>query len=180
MAEFAKMCGKDYRLKRRFIKNRNPHFNAIIERINHTIVNTICTFDIKKIDIDNPWYKILATTMFGVFATCHATLGASPVQLVSGGDVVLNVKHVNNWEHICQPKRARTNKNNMRENSHHIAYEYTLGQNILLKRKKAPKYEQEFKGHYEITVVYDNLTIPFQKVKVNNVTNIRRIKQFIE
>ena len=72
------------------------------------------------------------------------------------------------------------NKNNMQENSRRIAYGYTLGQNILLKRNKASKHEQYFEGPYEITAVNDNETIRLQKGKVNGVTNIRRIKPFTE
>ena len=61
-----------------------------------------------------------------------------------------------------------------------ISYEYTLGQKILIKRKKATKHEQEFEGSYEITDVENNGTIQLQKSKVNDVFNIHRIKPFIE
>ena len=77
-------------------------------------------------------------------------------------------------------KKVRIDKNNMRKNSRRIAYEYTTGQDIWLKRKKASKHEQELEGPYEIPSINDNGTILFQKGKVNNVTNIRRIKPFIE
>ena len=51
----------------------------------------------------------------------------------------------------------------MRKNSCRIAYKYTLGQNILLKCKKASKHKQELKGPNEIPAVDDNGTAQFQK-----------------
>ena len=107
-----------------------------------------------------------------VRAIYNTTLRASPMQIVFGRNAILNIKQVTNWEHICHQKQARINKNNMRKNSCHIAYKYTLGQKILLKYKKASKHEQELKGPNEITDVDDNGTTQLQKVKVNNVTNI--------
>ena len=84
MAEFSKMCQNYYGLKRKPIKTRNPHSNAIIERIHQTIGNTIHTFDVSNIVNNNPWSGILAATMFAVRATYHTTLQASPIQLVFG------------------------------------------------------------------------------------------------
>ena len=115
-----------------------------------------------------------------VRATYNTTLRSSPMQLVFGRNAILNIKHVTNWEHICHKKEAHINKNNIRKNSCRIAYEYTLSQKILLKCKKASKHEQELKGPDEITDVDDNGTDQFQKGKVNDVTNICRIKPFIE
>ena len=102
------------------------------------------------------------------------------MQLLFGRDNILNVKHVTNWEHIRQQKQARIYENNMRKNSHRIADEYALGKNIIIKLKEASKHEQESRGPYEITAVNDNGTIRFQKCKVNDVTNIHRIKLFIK
>ena len=74
--------------------------NEIIEQINQTIGNTIRTFDVSNIVNNNPWSGILAATMLAVRATYHATIQASPVQLVFGQDAILNIKHGANWEHI--------------------------------------------------------------------------------
>jgi hypothetical protein len=50
MAEFAKMCGEDYGLKRKPITTRNPQANAIIEHVHQTIGNIIRTFDVQTMD----------------------------------------------------------------------------------------------------------------------------------
>ena len=100
MTEFAKMCHNYYGLKRKPITTRNPQSNAIIEQIHQTIRNTIRTFDVSNIVNNNPWSGILAVNMFSVRTTYHTTLQASPMQLVFGRDIILNIKHVANWEHI--------------------------------------------------------------------------------
>ena len=100
MAEFSKMCHNDYGLKRKPIMTRNSQSNAIIKRIHQTMGNIIRTFYVSNIVNNNPWSGILATTMFYVHATYHATLQASPMQLVFGRDAILKINHVANWEHI--------------------------------------------------------------------------------
>ena len=99
-AEFSKMCQNDYVLNRKPITTRNPQSNAIIKRIHQTIGNIIRTFDVSNIVNNDPWSGILAATMFSVLATYHTTLQASRMQLVFGRDTILNIKHVDNWEHI--------------------------------------------------------------------------------
>ena len=96
MAEFAKMCHNDYGLKSKPF-TRNPQSYSTIERIHQTIGNIICTFDVSNIVNNDPWSNILVATMFAVCTTYHATLQASPMQLVVGQDAILNIKHVADW-----------------------------------------------------------------------------------
>ena len=99
---------------RKPITTRNPQSNAIIGRFHQTIRNIIRTFDVSNIVNNDPWSGILAATMFAVHATYHTTLQASPMQIVFGRDVILNIKHVADWEHIWQRKQLRINHNNKR------------------------------------------------------------------
>ena len=66
MEEFSKMWREDFGIKSRPITTRNPQSNAIIEYIHQTIENIIRTFNVKKINDDDPWSGILAATIFGV------------------------------------------------------------------------------------------------------------------
>ena len=97
MAKFSKMCQNDYGLKRKPTTTRNPQSNAIIERMHQTIGNIIHTFDVSNIGNNNPWSGILAATVFSVRGPYHTTLQASPMQIVFGREVILNIKHVANW-----------------------------------------------------------------------------------
>ena len=180
MAEFSKMCHNYYGLKRKPIRTRNPQSNAIIERIHQTIENIIRTFDVSNIVNNDPWSGILAVTMFAVRATYHITLQASPMQLVFGQDVILNIKHAANWKHIRQRKKLRINHNNMRENMWRNNHQYKVADKILVKCKKNSKHELEFMGPFPITQINDNGTVCFQKGIINNATNIGRIKPLFD
>ena len=74
--------------------------------------------------------------MFSIRATYDTTLQASPMQLISGRDAILNTKHVADWEHIRQRKQERINHNNKSENMHRNNHQYRVVKNILVKRKK--------------------------------------------
>ena len=64
----------------------------------------------------------------------------------------------------------------MRRNNH----QYKVGDKILVKSKKNSKHELEFMGPFTITQINDNGTVLFQKVIINDATNIRRIKPFFD
>ena len=63
------------------------------------------------------------------------------MQLVFGRDVILNIKHVADWENIRQRKQLRINHNNKRENMRRNNHQYKVGDKILAKRKKNSKHE---------------------------------------
>ena len=65
---------------------------------------------------NDSWSGILAATMFSVRVTYHTTLQAYPMQLVFGGDAILNIKHVSDLEHIRKRKILRITRNNKRKN----------------------------------------------------------------
>ena len=128
-------------VKRKTITTRNTKSNAIIELINQTIGNIIRTFDVYNIVNNDPWYGILAATMFAVRETYHTKLQASPIHIVFGRYAILNIKHVVNWEHIRQRKQEQINLNNKRENMRRNNHQYKGGDKILVKREKKSKHE---------------------------------------
>ena len=65
---------------------------------------------------------------------------ATNIRRVFGRDAILNIKHVAEWEHICQRKQLRINHNNMRENMQRNNHQYKVGDKILVKRKKNSKH----------------------------------------
>ena len=102
------------------------------------------------------------------------------MQLVFGRDAILNIKHVADWEHIRQRKKLRINHNNMWENMWQNNHQYKVGEKILVKRMKNSKHELEFMVPFPITEINDNGTVRFQKRIINDATNIRRIKPFLD
>ena len=152
-----------------------------MERVHQTIGNMIRTFELEDhyLDENDPWKGILAAAAFAVRATIHTTLQKTPAQLVFGRDMILNVNHIANWEHIKQRKQTLINKNNERENSKRRPYLYQEGDLVLLKRGTENKYESPFEGPYSILRVHDNRTVRLQKGAVSDTVNIRRITPFV-
>jgi len=117
----------------------------------------IRTFELQEnyLDEDDPWAGILAATAFAVRSTYHTTLKATPGQLVFGRDLILNIKHVADWEAIKQQKQKKINYNNQRENNTRIPHTYEVGDLVLMRDKKARKLEMPHEGPYEITEVFN-------------------------
>ena len=59
-------------------------------------------------------------------------------------------------------------------------HQYRVGDKIQVKRKKNYKHELEFMGPFPITQINDNVTVCFQRVTINDATNIPRIKPFFD
>ena len=126
----------------------------------------------------DPWSGILAATMFTIIATFHTTMRASPMQLVFGRDAILNIKHVANWEHIMQNKQKLINTNNKKEKKSRVDHQYQVGDQVLITARKESKHDAEYEGPYPLTRINNNGTVNFQKGRVNDVINIRRVKPF--
>eukprot|EP00957_Ditylum_brightwellii_P129318 9865261-Ditylum_brightwellii.AAC.1 len=123
------MILKDYGVKKRPIRVRNPQASSIIERIHHNMGNTIRSFEIHITDIDekDPWTSILSAVRFATRATVHTTMQATPMQLVFGRDVILNVRHEADWSYIKQRREELRRKNNEQENKKRKTCNYQIG-----------------------------------------------------
>ena len=121
---------------------RNPQANATVERVHQTIGNMVRTFELEDnwLDEDDPWKGTLCATDFAVRATVHTTLQKTPAQSVFGRDMILNVNHVANWEHIRQRKQTLIDKNNDRENKSRIPCTCEMGDKVLSKRGTENKH----------------------------------------
>lgn len=66
-------------------------------------------------------------------------------------------------------------KNNRRENSKRIPYDYVPGDKVLVSDKEGPKLSEQQKGPFEVLEVFDNGTLRVQKDSFTEVINIRRL-----
>lgn len=74
MAELSQMVKKDYGIKLKLITTMNPQANTIIERVHQKIGNILHTFNVKNIDVEDPWVGIMVAIMFAIRATFHNTM----------------------------------------------------------------------------------------------------------
>ena len=102
LAEFTTMMANDYEMPCNIISVRNPQANAIVERLQQTIGNIICTFNIQEMDSDNenPWEGILSSTMFITRSMVYTTTKHTSSQVVFGRDAILNINQEANWQFI--------------------------------------------------------------------------------
>ena len=77
-----------------------------------------------------------------------------------------------------QQKQKLINANNKKENKSRTEHHYNVGDQVLIKARKYSKHDAEYEGPYPLTKVNTNGTVNFQKGRVNDVVNIRRIKPF--
>ena len=182
MRKFADMIEKDYGIKRKGTSVRNPHANAILERIHQTIGNIIRTFELydrDDLDEEDPFAGVLAATMFAMRATYHTTTQATPSQLVFGRDAILNTKFEADWNFIRSRKQKIIKQNNLRENAKRLPHQYSEGDQILMKRESKSKYgHASYDGPFTVVKVYKNGTVRIQKGAVTDTFNIRLIKPY--
>ena len=109
--EVIEMIEKDYRITRQPITTRNPQANSILERAHQTISNILRTFQVNnsKLDLDEPWSKILSAIIFAMQSMVHTTTQATPMQLVFGRDAIMNLTFDANWHLIKMEKQEAIN-----------------------------------------------------------------------
>ena len=181
MAEVNAMLVNDYGIRAKRITTRNPQANALLERIHQTIGNMIRTFQVQSTDINEnyPWTGILSATRFATRATVHTTTNATPMQLVFGRDVILNVKFNADWALIKERKQTMIYKNNERENAKQKTHTYEIGDEIVFESDNATKYgKNPFSGPHKILQVNDNGTLRIQRGRVINTINIRLARPY--
>ena len=100
--------------------------NAVLEEIQQVLGNLVRTYNISQtyVDEDDPWSGILATAAFSIFSTTDRQKGYSPGQWIFGRDMMLPIKHMVDWEVICQRNQTQINNDNIHENRHIVDHDY--------------------------------------------------------
>ena len=82
-------------------------------------------------------------------------------------EMILNVKHVSNWEHIKQRKQALVNKNIKRENETRKPHTHKVGDKLLLKRETEYEHKAPCEGPHSIFKTHDKGTVRSLKGKIS-------------
>ena len=87
------MMANDYRILCYSISIGNLQATTIVERVHQSIGNTICTFKIQQMNLDNEnlWEGALSSTIFAIWSIVHTTAQHTSSQLVFGRDAILNI-----------------------------------------------------------------------------------------
>ena len=183
-AEVSAMIKNEYGVTKKLITTRNPQANAMVERVHKTVHNMIATAGINDLDDVDAVYGfkgVLSAIRRAVNSTVHTTMRATPSQLVFGRDALLNVSFQANWEVIRQRKQRMINLNNARENMTRREYQYTVGQQVMVKLDPNRKHGVDhYKGPYTVSQVNGNGTVKLTRVTTSGAVvqtwNIRNIE----
>jgi hypothetical protein len=94
---------------------KNPQANAFVERIHQVRGDSICTMELSKRHFDDT--VILQSVAYGLRATYHSSLAASPGQLVFGRDMIINATYLTNWKDLHSRRQQQIRANNLKENN---------------------------------------------------------------
>ena len=102
--------------------------------------------------------------------------GYSPGQLTFGRDMILVIKYMVDQELILQQKQTEINKDNIRENRHRVDHNYKVGDNFMINKYTAYKYQTPYTGPFVITQFFTNRKVMLKNGATQITYNIRRIK----
>ena len=177
---------KQYSVKRKPTTSKNPQANAIIERV-HAVFNDMLRtsgldgsddLDAHRID------QFITNAAWAIRSTYHTVLKATPGEAIFGRDMLFDIPFIADWSEIGRRRQELVDKNNARENSRRLPYDYVVGSKCLIineingeiQRKARDKHE----GPYTVTQVYTNGTVRIQRGAINERINIRRLTPFFE
>jgi hypothetical protein len=131
--------------------------------------------DQRKVTLDDI-NGILQATAFGLRATYHTALQASPGQVTFGRDMILNVKYLTNWKFIAQKRHNAILKNNARENKNRIPHLYRVNDMVYVTTSDVQRKLAVKQGPFKICKVNSNGTVAIQRSPtVVETINIRRL-----
>jgi hypothetical protein len=97
-------------------------------------------------DKTDPWSGILSAVAWAVCSAHHTALQSTLGQLVFGQDMIWDMAHVADWQHMKQCKQTLTNKNNKKENQKRIDYDCAIGELIMKIKAGVLKMEHRNPG----------------------------------
>ena len=114
---------------------KNPQTNAFVERVHQTIADSIRTMELDKHKCDDITINaVLQNVAYGLRATYHSSVAATPGQIVFGRDMVINSVYMANWKRYSDQRKAQIHKNNISENKSRIDYHYNIGEDVYIRK----------------------------------------------
>jgi hypothetical protein len=159
---FRALCAT-YGIKRKLTSIKNPTANAILEHIHavFTIRLRTAELDMAKSVSTSDIDIFLSDTAWAIRSTHHTVLKASPGAAIFGQDMLFDIPFIADWKKIGEHRQRLTDLNTTLENESRIAYDYKVGQKILVQNKgMLHKAESRWqKDPWTITTVHTNGTI---------------------
>ena len=126
---------------------KNPQSNGVVECMHLTLADMLRTMKVEVEDdcpirINDAINTMLQSTVWSLHTTISTVTSVSPGISIFGRDMIFNFKLRVNWDQIAQRRDMLARKDNIRENSKRLPYEYTVGEKVLIVNKR---YERNSK-----------------------------------
>jgi len=176
---------KDFDIKLVLTSIKNPQANDPDERIHQVLGHIYLTKNLNSLIFDyiDPWGEILSSIASAVRESHHTTLDKSPAQLVFGRDMIFNISTVVDWRAITLHKQKHVDRDNLRENSRRVNYDYTEQDKVYIKPDgiyRKLDYKKKCPYTSPITQVHTNSTVQIDRGYANERVNIRRLQPYFE
>lgn len=156
---------------------KNPQANAIVERIHLTIADSLRAqrLDKRTVTLDDI-NGILQATAFGLRATYHTALRATPGQVTFGRDMIINSRYLADWKYIADQRKRAILKHNNQENKRRLPHTYRVNDQVYLTTTDIRRKLDAKLGPFRIVKVNTNGTVAIQRSPtVTEVVNLRRL-----
>ena len=165
----------------------NPQANSICERMHQTVGNVLRTLLhgtnlVNEAQLHHIVDSVLATTMHATRTGVSRSLNnSSPGSLVFNRDMFLNEPLEADLLALHQIPQQKIHQNLVKQNKKRWNYDYSVGDQVLIKSRGGKKMDSPTEGPFAITQVYTNGTVAIQRApNVRERINIRRLTPFKE
>jgi transposase InsO family protein len=175
-AEFTELL-RTYGIRPKPTTVKNPQANAFIERSHQVMANALRTMQLSQRTVDEHTFASLCSNVaFGMRATYHTELQASPSQIVYGRDMIINATYIADWRAISNRRNVSSRINNARENANRLPFQYEIGQQVYIRVNDISRKLDSQQGPFRISQVHANGTVTIQRSPiVTERINIRRL-----
>lgn len=129
---------------------KNPRANAIVERMHKVLADMLRVQLASRHPKDDPIRDLTSAAAYALRSTVHGTTRHTPGQLVYGKDMILRTTMTANLELVRQRREAAIQVNNARENRRRIAYDYKVGDKVLVLAQSLDPKLKLHEGPYRV------------------------------
>ena len=119
---------------------------------------------------------VLQSVAYGLQATYHFSLAASPGQLIFGRNMIINAVYLANWNNLATRRRNQIRSNNVSENKSRIPHDYIIGDSVYIRKSNIEQKLNPLQGPFVIEKVHTNGTVTIRRSPtISERINIRRL-----
>ena len=143
---------------------KNPQANAFVKQTHHVISASIQLLQLDQWPFDDTTINaVLQGVAYGLRATYHSSLHASPGQIVFGRDMIINATYLANWKFQQLQRHKQMTLNNKKENRSRTPHSYHIGDLVYIRRSGIEQKLSPMQGPFRIDEIHTNGTVTIRR-----------------